>query len=406
MGYAVLHLDKASGNDAAMSAHIERTIDPKNADKTRTHLNRELIAPPDGVNSRTEAIQHRIDTAGITRKVSHNQVRAIRVMLSGSPGNMQRIEEAGQLNNWCKDNIDWLKRTFGKENLVSAVLHMDEKTPHIHATIVPVVTCERRKAKTAKQEDGKKKYKKKNPNAARLCVDDVMNRNKLKYYQDSYAEAMNKYGLNRGIDGSEARHTTTQQYYRELYLENESLKEDIVALKEEQQEVYDKTRDLYDRKDEAREKFLDMDRHVRNRKEELTTVEARLQKAKQDYEPYKAQEELSLIHELFPMMKEQLRIAGLCKKIGLAIESIKSLFEGKTLTARSFSFFSPEHNQKFTAENINLKIEKEQDNPNRLRLNLNGTNILDWFRQKYRELQQGIGIRVRQEPRKDRGIRF
>ena len=33
MGFAVLHLDKASGNDAAMTAHIERTIDPKNADK-------------------------------------------------------------------------------------------------------------------------------------------------------------------------------------------------------------------------------------------------------------------------------------------------------------------------------------------------------------------------------------
>ncbi|GHT08748.1 hypothetical protein FACS189426_05120 [Bacteroidia bacterium] len=32
----------------------------------------------------------------------------------------------------------------------------------------------------------------------------------------------------------------------------------------------------------------------------------------------------------------------------------------------SYSFFSPEHNQKFTAESINLKIEKEQDNPNKL----------------------------------------
>ncbi|MDR0604248.1 MAG: plasmid recombination protein [Bacteroidales bacterium] len=163
MGYAVLHLDKASGNDAAMSAHIERTTDPKNADKTRTHLNRELIIPPDGVNSRTEAIQHRIDTAGITRKISHNQVRAIRVMLSGTPGDTQRIEAAGKLDEWCNDNIGWLKQTFGKDNLVSAVLHMDEKMPHIHATIVPVVTCERCKAKTANQEDGKKKYRKKTP---------------------------------------------------------------------------------------------------------------------------------------------------------------------------------------------------------------------------------------------------
>ena len=41
MGYAVLHLEKAKGTDSRMSAHIERTVHPKNADRTRTHLNRE-----------------------------------------------------------------------------------------------------------------------------------------------------------------------------------------------------------------------------------------------------------------------------------------------------------------------------------------------------------------------------
>ena len=74
MGFAVLHLDKASGNDAAMTSHIERTVEPKNADKSRTHLNRELITFPDDVTNRTSAIQRRIETAGITRKIAHNQV--------------------------------------------------------------------------------------------------------------------------------------------------------------------------------------------------------------------------------------------------------------------------------------------------------------------------------------------
>ena len=41
-----------------------------------------------------------------------------------------------------------------------------------------------------------------------------MTRVKLKGYQDSYAKAMAKYGLQRGIDGSEARHVTTQEFYR------------------------------------------------------------------------------------------------------------------------------------------------------------------------------------------------
>jgi hypothetical protein len=149
-------------------------------------------------------------------------------------------------------------------------------------------------------------------------------------------------------------------------------------------------------KDEARDKFLAMDEYVRRKDNELSIIETKLQKARQEYEPYRAQEELNLIHELFPMMKEQLRIADLCQKIGLAIESIKALFEGKSLTAKSFSFFSPEHNQKFMAEDVRLKIEKEPDNPNKLRLAINGMNVIDWFRQKYKEVQQRIGINILQ----------
>ena len=72
----------------------------------------------------------------------------------------------GRLNEWCDDNLQWLHRTFGKENTVSAVLHMDEHTPHIHATVVPIVTGERRKAKK-KQVEGKRTYRKK-ANAVRL----------------------------------------------------------------------------------------------------------------------------------------------------------------------------------------------------------------------------------------------
>ena len=40
-----------------------------------------------------------------------------------------------------------LRKTYGADNVVSAVLHMDEETPHIHATIVPIVQTERKKQK-------------------------------------------------------------------------------------------------------------------------------------------------------------------------------------------------------------------------------------------------------------------
>lgn len=223
MGFVVLHMEKSHGTDAGTTAHIERTVIPSNADPTRTHLNKELVELPDGMN-RTQAIQHRLETAGLKRKIGKNQVRAIHINLSGSPEDMQFVQSEGRLEEWCKDNMKWLGDTFGKENIVSAVLHLDETTPHIHATLVPIVTGERRKAKDeAAKNTGKKKYKKKNTNAARLCADDVMTRIKLKEYQDTYALAMVKYGLQRGVNGSEARHTTTQEYYRELFTDRKSV---------------------------------------------------------------------------------------------------------------------------------------------------------------------------------------
>lgn len=36
-----------------------------------------------------------------------------------------------------KENIQWLEKTYGKDNVVHAALHMDESTPHIAAYIVP-----------------------------------------------------------------------------------------------------------------------------------------------------------------------------------------------------------------------------------------------------------------------------
>lgn len=159
--YAVCHLQRGSGNDSGMSCHIERkTADgkvyiPDNANKARTHLNRELITFPDGVRSRTEAVQYRIDNAGLHRKVGKNQTKAIRIILTGSHEQMMKIEQSGKLDKWTDANLKWLRDTFGEDNVVSCVLHMDEKTPHLHATVVPIVTGERKR----KSREGKKKYR-------------------------------------------------------------------------------------------------------------------------------------------------------------------------------------------------------------------------------------------------------
>ena len=194
------------------------------------HLNRKLIEYPEGVKDRSAAIQRRLEEAGLTRKIGSNQVRAIRINVSATPEDMERIEREGRLDEWCADNLKYFADTFGKENIVAAHLHLDEKTPHMHVTLVPIVKGERKRKK--REEQAKKRYRKKPTDTVRLCADDIMSRLKLKAYQDSYAVAMKKYGLQRGVDGSEARHVSTQQYYRDIKRQTEELKTEVVELQE------------------------------------------------------------------------------------------------------------------------------------------------------------------------------
>ncbi len=228
--YAVCHLQRGSGNDSGMSCHIERkTADgkvyiPDNADKTRTHLNRELIRFPEGVCNRTDAVQYRIDNAGLHRKVGKNQTKVIRIILTGSHEQMMKIVQSGKLNQWTDANLRWLKETFGEDNVVSCVLHMDEKTPHLHATVVPIVTGERKR----KSREGEKKYR--TQKGPRLSADDVMGRARLSTYQNTYAEAMREFGLQRGVVGSTAKHQSNGEYYRQQMLQFEN---DIARLNAE-----------------------------------------------------------------------------------------------------------------------------------------------------------------------------
>ena len=82
----------------------------------------------------------------------------------------------------------------------------------------------------------KRTYRKKAP-APRLCADDVMSRAKLKSYQNTYAAAMQKYGLQRGIDGSEAQHISTHEYYRSLMAQGKDIQEDVEVLLKQKEQV-------------------------------------------------------------------------------------------------------------------------------------------------------------------------
>ncbi|MBJ2195945.1 MULTISPECIES: MobV family relaxase [Bacteroidales] len=433
MGYAVLHMEKTSGTDAAMSAHIERTIKPKNADESRTHLNRELIRFPNGVENRTQAIQHRLDTAGLTRKIGNNQVRAIRVLLTGTHEDMERITNEGRLDGWCSDNLKYLADTFGRENIVSAVLHMDEQTPHIHATLVPIVKGER---KRKKKEQVKRRYRKKPTDAARLCADEIMTRAKLKSYQDTYAQTMSIYGLQRGIDGSEARHISTRQYYRDLMQQTEQLQTDIEQLQDRKKTVQEELRRA--KKEVQTEKLKGaattaatniaesvgslfgsnkvktLEREnaaLQNRISELEneTQEREKRQAKQIQEMKNAYEQqnrklsefVDFVKRYFPYVEKLIpTIKFLRETLNFGDAIIRKLCTFKDVSIKG-ELYSREFNRHFKTDSAVCSLK--QDAEGRFELNIDGVSHISWFRRKKDEFMEALGIPTK---RQNRGIKL
>lgn len=421
MGYISLQFTKVKGtSDTRMSDHIERKTIPSNADPTRTHLNRELIGEAGEVRNRDHAITERIQLAGIKRKITPNQVRAIRIMLSGTHEDMMQIQQSGRLNEWCNDNLQWLYKEFGRENTVSAVLHMDEHTPHIHATVIPIVMGERRKANREKQ-DGKKKYRKKSTDTARLCADDVLTRDKMIAYHNSYSAIMGKYGLQRGERGSEARHVTTAQYYRNIQREKKEIESEVQQLKEERTDTEKQLKQVKKKvaKEEAiavacarmgsffgKGKITDLEQEnkqlyeeVSIRDESIEKLQAKLQEQQSQHniqmltiqgkhiaEQNEQNKEISVLKKWidkackwFPLFADVFRIEKLCRSAGFTSEQIDKLLTFKPLEYSGI-LYSEEHKRKFTVAKVLTQIVVEPIEKRNFSLYINGQDISEWFR--------------------------
>ena len=416
-------MEKAHGSDSGTTAHIERFIIPKNADPTRTHLNRKLITYPDGIKDRSAAIQRRLEEAGLTRKIGNNQVRAIRINVSGTHEDMERIEKEGRLDEWCTDNIRYFADLFGKENIVAAHLHRDEETPHIHVTLVPIVKGERKRRKREKQV--KKRYRKKPADTVRLCADDIMIRLKLKSYQDSYAVAMAKYGLQRGIEGSKARHKSTTQYYRDTQRLADSLKAEVVDLQQQKETAQEelkqakkevqteklkgaattaatniaesvgslfgggKMKALERRNEDLQDRILKLEEEARQRENQQAK---QIQDIKNAYEQQNSKlfEFVDFVKRYFPYVEKLMpTIKFLRDTLNFGDAVIRKLCTFKDVSIKG-ELYSREFNQHFRADKTicSLKEDKEGN----FNLNIDGVSHVSWFRRKKDEFMQSLGV--------------
>lgn len=196
--YAVIHVQKHSSAGGGLGNHIERT---PGKEHTYPHANPEYkslnFSQDRGYKnvSLGKSVQQRIEKGykGKTA-IRKDAVKFLSLILTGTHDRMKEIENDHSLFvDYIKANIKFLEDEYGEENIVKLECHRDEKTPHIHAIVVPLTS------------DGLLSAKKV-----------VGNKNDLKAFQDRYAAAMKPFGLERGEEQSKNTHITTQEFYQEL----------------------------------------------------------------------------------------------------------------------------------------------------------------------------------------------
>lgn len=144
--YAIMRFAKYKGPEISrIEAHNERTKEQyasnPDVDASRSALNFHLISPRGGYRAETE---RQIAEAGC--RVRKDSVRLVEVLIAGSP-EFFKDKSPKQIREYFRHALAFLQQQQKPETFVSAVVHMDEKTPHMHVTFVPLTQDGRLSAK-------------------------------------------------------------------------------------------------------------------------------------------------------------------------------------------------------------------------------------------------------------------
>ena len=140
------------------------------------------------VSTPLEQIKNRCESA----RTRADNVLGYDLLFTASPEFFsEEVITGKKFDEWKNRTIEWIEENFGgRENIVNLAVHLDESTPHIACQTVAI-------------HEGKL-------NAKHFTGG---TRHRLSELQDSYAEAMAKFGLKRGERGSLAKHESIKKYY-------------------------------------------------------------------------------------------------------------------------------------------------------------------------------------------------
>ena len=206
--YAILRFAKYKGPEIGhIESHNERTKEKyasnPDVDTSRSHLNFHLVTPQRKYRAEAEK-----QIAEVGCRTRSDSVRVVEALVTASP-EFFKGKKKNEVKAYFQEALDFIQQHQDPKTIISAVVHMDEKTPHMHLSFVPLT------------KDG------------RLSAKEIVgNKKKLTWWQDEFWKHMvKKYpDLERGESASETgrTHIPPRLFKEAVHLNR--LKEQIMAI--------------------------------------------------------------------------------------------------------------------------------------------------------------------------------
>lgn len=194
MSYLVCHVQKFKMSDVkGMQKHDQRESEHsknKDIDRSRSHLNYDLHNGED--TNYYKRVKEVIESQYKgNRAIRKDAVTMVGILIS-SDNDFFKDKDIEIQKCFFDMAYQKLKEMYGEENVISAVVHMDEKTPHMHFNVVPI-------------KDGK------------LTAKTIFNRTGLRNLQEELPKYLQNgfTDIQRGEKDSEAKHKTTYEWKEE-----------------------------------------------------------------------------------------------------------------------------------------------------------------------------------------------
>lgn len=186
MSYAICHMQKfTAGAVKGIEIHNQRTKEGvshsnPDIDWSKSDLNYDLHNLEN--QSYHKIIKNRISQLDLKKAVRKDAIVMCNFIITSDKEYFDN-KTPQEVNQYFLNSYDFLKNRYGTENIISATIHLDETTPHMHFSFVPVTS------------DG------------RLSAKSIFTRSELNNLQTDFYKAIGeKHGLERGIEGSTAKH--------------------------------------------------------------------------------------------------------------------------------------------------------------------------------------------------------